>query len=72
VGVQLQFRNEFRRKPPHVNDIRRRFEQFKVTEKVIWKTCRYGSPDLTVFNYFSSGGTSRTLCKTEKYEICNI
>jgi hypothetical protein len=55
MAVQHQFRNEFRRKPSHVDNIRRWFEQFKETEKVIWKTCSYGSPGLTVFDFFFWG-----------------
>lgn len=47
MAVQRQFKNEFRRKPPQVNNIRRWFEQFKKIEKIIWKTCSYGSPGLT-------------------------
>jgi len=55
MGVQRQFSNEFRRKPPHVNNLRRWFEQFKETEKVIWKSCSYGSPGLILLDFFLLG-----------------
>lgn len=49
ASVQRKFRNEFRRKPPHVNNIRHWFEQFKETGSVC-KRKSFGRPAVTKEN----------------------
>ena len=49
VSVKCKFRNEFRRKPPHVKNIHRSFEQFKEAGNVC-KRESSGRPAVTEEN----------------------